>query len=176
MKKLVYSFKENSIKFDVDAQVAGETIEAIKQKNGGQITPDDVIKEARDEDNPLHQVFDWDDASAANKQRLHIARLLIGSIVVTYKHHEAVRANYSVKIGSITSDKEKRAYVGIEEAVKPDYEMQFRKEASNHLKVFCKRYESFDYLQTEVQQVRLLVDKMEAEIAAIECAAELQKA
>jgi len=173
MKKMIYAFKENSIKFDVDAQLAGETIEAIKEKNCGQVTPDDVVSAARDEENPLHNVFDWDDASAANKQRLHIARLLIGSIVVTYKHHESVRANYSVKIGSATSDKEKRAYVGIEEATKPDYELQFRKEASNHLKVFCKRYESFDYLQTEVQQVRLLIDKMEAEIAAIEAAAEV---
>jgi len=174
MKNKVYSFKENSIKFDVDAQVAGETIEAIKQKHNGQVTPDDVVSEARDEDNPLHSVFDWDDASAANKQRLHIARLLIGSIVVTFKHHESVRANYSVKVGSATSDKEKRAYVGIEEAIKPDYELQFRKEASNHLKVFCKRYESFDYLQTEVQQVRLLIDKMEAEIEEIEAAAEIE--
>lgn len=169
MKKQIFAYKENAIKFAVDAQVAGEELEKLKSKNCGQVTPDDVISVARDENNPLHEVFDWDDASAAKKQRLHIARLLIGSIVVTYKHHEEVRANYSVKIGNVTDDKEKRAYVGIEEAVKPDYEMQFRKEASNHLKVFCKRYESFDYLKTEVQQVRLIVDKMEAEIVLMEC-------
>lgn len=174
MKKMVYSFKEKSIKFNVDAQVAGETLEAMKKSNGGQITPEDVVNAARDEENPLHEVFDWNDASAAKAQRLHIARLLIGSIVVTFKHHESVRANYSVKVGSATSDKEKRAYVGIEEAIKPDYELQMRKEASNHLKVFAKRYEIFDYLQTEVQQVRLLIDKMEAEIEEIEAAAEIE--
>ena len=168
MKNKVFAFKENSIKFAVSPQVAGEELEKLKSKNSGQVTPDDVVSAARDENNPLHEVFDWDDASAAKKQRLHIARLLIGSITVTYKHHEEVRANYSVKIGNVTDDKEKRAYVGVEEAVKPDYEMQFRKEASNHLKVFCKRYESFDYLKSEVQQVRLILDKMKNDIEFIE--------
>ena len=121
MKQKKFEFKENSIKFNVDAQIAGEALEAIKSNNNGQATPDDVIGVARDETNPLHEVFDWDDASAARKQRLHIARLLIGSIVVTFKHYEQTRANYSVKVQSVTEEKEKRAYVGVEEAVKPDF-------------------------------------------------------
>jgi hypothetical protein len=158
--KKIYSFKENTIKFNVNPQDAGEEIEKIIKKYGS-CKPEDVVEVARDENNPLHNVFDWDDTSAANKYRLHIARILIGSITVTYKYHESVRANYSVKFIDST-DKENRAYVSIEEAVKPDYELQFRKEACNYLKVFCKRYESFDYLQTEVQNVRLIIDKMEA--------------
>lgn len=165
--KKVFSYKENSINFNVDAQIAGEAIEKIKEKNNGQVTPDDVVTVARMSTHPLHDIFDWNDASAAKSQRLHVARILIGSIVVTYKQHEAVRANYSVKYTTV-DDKEKRAYVSIEEAVKPDYELQFRKEASNHLKVFCKRYESFDYLQSEVLKVRSLVDEMELKIKLIE--------
>ena len=168
MKNKIFKFKENSIKFDVDPQVAGETIEVLKEKHDGQITPDDVIAAAKDEKNPLHPVFDWDDASAARKQRLHIARLLIGSIIITFRHHESVRANYSVKIQSLTNKKDKRAYVGIEEAIKPSYELQFRNEACNHLKVFCKRYQSFDYLQADVQQIKLLIDKMQKKIDELE--------
>jgi len=167
MKNKIFSFKEVGFKFNVDAQIAGEAIETIQGQNGGKCKPEDVVATAQDVGNPLHSVFCWNDAEEAHKHRLHIARLLIGSIVVTYKHHEEVRANYSVKfIDSI--DKENRAYIGVEEAVKPDYELQFRQEACNHLKVFIKRYQSFDYLQTEVQQVQLVVDKMQTQIDALE--------
>ncbi len=166
MKKKIFSFKENTINFNVDAQIAGEIIEKIKKQNDGRCTPDDVVKVAQDPDNPLHGVFDWNDVSAANAHRRYVARILIGSLVITYKHHQEVRANFSVKYKA-HEEKENRAYVGIEEAVKPDYELQFRQEAFNHLKIFVKRYQFFDYLQKEVKEVQSILDGMETAIAVM---------
>jgi hypothetical protein len=163
----VYSYKENTLAFNVDAATAGKAIEEFTEKHNGQCNPDVLVDEAKDENHPLHSVFDWDDASEAKKHRVQIARQLIGAITVTFKHYEGTRAFVSVKVGNVTDDKEKRTYVPVKEAAKPDYELQIREEASNWLKVFARRYQIHDYLSTEVQQVKLLIDKMEKDIECI---------
>jgi hypothetical protein len=43
----------------------------------GMLKPEAVVNAARDAANPLHPCFTWDDSKAAEKQRLHEARLLI---------------------------------------------------------------------------------------------------
>lgn len=163
MKNKEFTFKENGMQFNINPQVAGEEIEKIKIKHGGKCKPEDIVSAARHLSNPLHTVFGWNDAEEANKHRLHIARILIGSIVVKFKHYEEVRANYSVKYTSV-DDKENRAYVGVEEAVKPDYELQFTQEACNNLKAFIKRYQSFDYLQTAVKDAQVMINTLQSRI------------
>lgn len=169
MSKPIYHFKETGIKFNVDAQVAGEEIERIKLANGNQVKPDNIIAEAKNPDNPLHNCFDWDDAIAANKHRLQIARVLIGSIVVTFQGYESIRCNYSVKIGDVSSEKQERTYVGVREAVNnPDFEEQFKSEALNLLKSFIKRYQIFPYLKHEVDLVSNIVETLSTKIESNE--------
>jgi hypothetical protein len=43
----------------------------------GYIDPHRVLEEARDEDSPIHDQFEWDDSLAAEKQRLDMASSLI---------------------------------------------------------------------------------------------------
>lgn len=64
-----------------------ERIVALQDENG-RVTPAMVVDDARDVNSPLHRLFDWDDASAAEKQRLHTARQIIVSVkvVVTTEH------------------------------------------------------------------------------------------
>jgi hypothetical protein len=52
-------------------------LERINQENGGLATPEQVVEAARDEDNPLHSWFTWDDSEAAKKWRIHQARNLL---------------------------------------------------------------------------------------------------
>lgn len=48
----------------------------IRNKRG-RLTPQVIVKEAENPRHPLHNEFDWDDASAAHKHRLqHAARLI----------------------------------------------------------------------------------------------------
>ncbi|MBM3211189.1 hypothetical protein FJZ33_03150 [Candidatus Poribacteria bacterium] len=58
--------------------------EALKdiQTRKGLLKPRDVVDEAVNEDNPLHDYFDWDDSSAGDKHRLWQARQLIKTIRV----------------------------------------------------------------------------------------------
>lgn len=59
-------------------------IEEISKNNGGKITPDMVLKDAADENSPLHGEFEWDDAKAGHAYRIITARNLIRSIRITY--------------------------------------------------------------------------------------------
>jgi hypothetical protein len=62
------------------------------------LTPDNLVAEARDPDNPWHPYFDWNDDTAAHQHRLNQARIFINSyqikIVVaerTFRVQEYVR-------------------------------------------------------------------------------------
>lgn len=91
-----------------DAEVVGARIEELRKKLKGEITPQDVVDDARKAKSPLHSFFEWDDSSAAEAYRLQQARGLIRSVVAIYTHPDrpATKA---------------RAYVHISESGTPHY-------------------------------------------------------
>jgi hypothetical protein len=60
-----------------DAQTIGDALAKIAEENGGRLTPRLAVAAARDESNPLHPCFEWDDAVAAEAYRLSQARAVI---------------------------------------------------------------------------------------------------
>jgi len=62
----------------------------IAAKNGGVISPHEVVKYAEDPTSVLHGFFTWDDSEAAEKYRLVEARQLITSIKI-YREDKEVR-------------------------------------------------------------------------------------
>lgn len=54
----------------------------IAEENGGNLTPDAVLEDARSKKSPLHDQFEWNDGEAAHKYRLDQARTLIRSVRV----------------------------------------------------------------------------------------------
>lgn len=75
-----------------------EALENIHERFGI-IEPERVVKEAKKKSSPLHKHFTWDNDEAANKFRIHQARLLIRTvtITVTIQHEEQpVRAFHSL--------------------------------------------------------------------------------
>lgn len=67
-----------------EATVVGAHIEMLREKFKGEITPEDVLADAKHDNSPLHSFFEWDDSAAAHQHRLQQARGLIRSIVVRY--------------------------------------------------------------------------------------------
>jgi hypothetical protein len=55
----------------------------VALENLGSITPQDVLDDARAPDSPLHGLFQWDDATAAEAHRLDQAREVIRQVRVT---------------------------------------------------------------------------------------------
>lgn len=80
--KSVYQWRPRT-RFNIEAQIAGEELEKIKGHNSGDLTPEMVVQAASQATSPLHGLFEWNDAKAAHQNRLHVAGILIKSIVVT---------------------------------------------------------------------------------------------
>ena len=71
------------------AQKYGEELNAIAEKNEGKIKPQDVIERAKVKSSALHDYFDWNNDTAAEKHRLWQARNLINHITVVIKHEHS---------------------------------------------------------------------------------------
>lgn len=85
-----------------------KSLEAIR---GGQLSPYDVVEEARSPSSPLHNSFEWDDRKAGDKYRLMQARIMLSTIKVEFQGEKrAAYYNASVQIGG----KPTRAYFPIE--------------------------------------------------------------
>lgn len=66
------------------ANEVGAHLELLRQQFRGELTPEDVLQDARNHNSPLHTYFEWDDSSAAEQFRLSQARKLIRSVVAVY--------------------------------------------------------------------------------------------
>jgi hypothetical protein len=103
-----------------NVNLIGECLAKIAARNGGAISPHKVVEEAKPKTSPLHNNFDWDDKSAAQKHRLWQARHLIGSIVEINVHTEKPVRSF-VNITTMTDDDgditRERSYAPIEDAM-----------------------------------------------------------
>ncbi len=94
-----YKFRDG-FSWKADPEKVGKAIEEIAERNKNEVTPAQVVEEARDKRSPLHNCFDWNNKDAANKYRLHQARMLISSLVVeiAINEPEQVRAFINISI------------------------------------------------------------------------------
>ena len=69
-------------KYKGDPQKVYEEIQSI----GDSYTPREILAYARNNENSeLHKCFDWDDTTAAEKWRIHTARIICCSLKVVVK-------------------------------------------------------------------------------------------
>lgn len=94
---MVYKWKTNFYK--VDADVAGKVFEELNETVG--LTAKSVVDASRDENAPLHNEFEWDDAVAGELWREQTARVMICNLTIDVKTDEKsempVRAFMSVE-------------------------------------------------------------------------------
>ncbi|TQI72897.1 hypothetical protein FHT98_0617 [Bosea sp. AK1] len=83
-----------------NATLVGQHMELLRQQQKGELTPEDVLSDARNHNSPLHSFFEWDDSAAAHQHRLNQARGLIRAVVAVYVREDqpAVRARAYVHI------------------------------------------------------------------------------
>lgn len=67
-----------------DAKSVGDHLELLRHEAKGELTPEDVVRDARNGNSPLHSFFEWDDGEAAEQFRLQQARGLIRAVVAVY--------------------------------------------------------------------------------------------
>jgi hypothetical protein len=92
------------------AKAVGEHIELLRKQFHGELTPEDILADAKHDNSPLHPYFEWDDSAAAYQHRLAQARGLIRAVVAVYVDDEKVQPAVRTK-----------AYVHINEPSAPHY-------------------------------------------------------
>ncbi|GAC1339750.1 MAG: hypothetical protein NVSMB20_16000 [Bradyrhizobium sp.] len=126
--------------FPVPAPVAAAEIQRVSSAAGGEFTPGLLVVASRPARAPLHGVFEWDDARAAEAYRVEQAKALIRNIVVVSEQEEigtSVRAFVSVVSRSV----DHAVYVPVDVAMsEPDYRAQVLANALRDMEAFSAKY------------------------------------
>ena len=148
---MIYKFKSGA-RCSVSAQVAGE--ECAKLEAQGRLTPRNLVEESRPDDAPLHDCFEWDDETAAEKYREAQAGYIIRSIeVVTEEIKEPTRAFVSIVKGN-----KPKPYKSIEVVLRNrDSREAMLDQALRELESFRHKYEQLSELAEVFSAIEVLV-------------------
>lgn len=146
------------------AQVAGDTLEALQQENGGRLTPRVVVDAARPIEAPLHPVFEWDDPKAAELYREDQARHVLSAIRIVQPHTDPRQAPQMIHAYvSLTEDvggEKQRAYIPVARMF-ADAELlkQAIEQAAAELRAFEDRYREFDAIARAARAAREAIEQ-----------------
>jgi hypothetical protein len=135
---MIYQWKPGA-HLTADPQFIGEELERIRVRQNGRLDSEDVVEHARKRRSPLHPLFDWDDASAAEKYRVEQAKYLIRSIEIVIDgggdEQVPIRAFVSVKRD------EDRSYTSTVHALSdPELRAQIVAQAFKELEAWRQRH------------------------------------
>jgi hypothetical protein len=135
---------------------AREELNNLREELGGTLRPIDLVNFARDPKTALHTYFDWDDSLAAEKWRLHQARMFIN---VKFSTIQSESKTYRVK--TFTSLKEDRGKVSYRYTIDvlgdPVKRESMLEQAKLELKSIKKRYEVLHELASIWDAIDLVV-------------------
>ena len=148
------------------ARLSKKNVQAITnrfakiRKATGALTPRAIVDDARDPKSPLHEYFDWDDSSAAEKYRLLQAGNLVRSIQVVVVDddgkHQPTRHYLHVEIEQVPQ------YVPLLEVARnPTLSAQVLTDARNQLEGWKRRFGVY----AELAQA---VDRLEGVMGALD--------
>lgn len=124
-----------------NAALVGAHLYLLRQQCHGELTPKDVLDDARHDNSPLHSFFEWNDGAAAEAYRLQQARGLIRSVVAIYTRPDmpAVRTKMFVHIAESGAPHYREASHAMSQ--KKTREMVLQR-AWTELKAWRERYKS----------------------------------
>ncbi len=119
-----------------------------KEIGSSEITPQEVLERARNENSELHKCFEWDDSVAAEKYRLQQAGNVIRMLVFAPKKE----CEQPVRVFQITSTK--NTYKPTKQFLVQENEyQQLLKRAKNELESFKRKYHSLSELEAVFEAI-----------------------
>jgi hypothetical protein len=132
----VYDFRPGRSIRGLNPQAIGERLEAIRAAKG-KLTAEDILEDATQEDSPLHNGFEWNDAAAGHQHRLNQARKMVVSIRVL----DSPAAKPTIAYVSVRTPDKGRSYVPTIEALSDaDLRQRFLVEARTFIESMERRY------------------------------------
>lgn len=147
---------------DSRAQSYGERLyQLMLEKGETSLTPNEVVDDAKNENTPYHDFFEWDDKKASHSYRKWQARFLIDAIVEVKIINEVEKPIRTFHNVVITSGKEKRRVYAPSDVVftTPDLYKQVIKRALEEAENWTRRYESYKELSKIVIAIKNTVKK-----------------
>lgn len=152
-------FKFEGRSYGVSAQIAGERLKEIEERDGS-ITPQAVVEDARPEGSLLHPVFEWDDEKAAEAYRIHQAGNFIRCIVVVPEKDDAVKGPVKLFINTNpTNDGQKKtgSFVNFQSAMEnPESRTVVLSNAKHEMLMFKRKYAKL----TELSKLFAVIDEL----------------
>lgn len=135
---MIYQWKKGA-QHKVNPQVAGEELERLRTYHNGRLESSIVVEAARDETNPLHPEFEWNDARAAESHRLNQASAMIRHIAVITPKRDGSEAPIRAFV-SVVRD-EDRSYTSTAHAMsEADLRQQVLDQAWRELEAWRQRH------------------------------------
>lgn len=155
-----YKWKRNP-KGKVDAQVAGEYIEEIKEKRGG-ITPQLLVEEAKKKRSPIHNCFEWDNSMAAEQFRIVQAREILRFLVVVIESETENDEEIYVRgfIAPLEKEEDSQtSYLTISEVMADeDLDKAYKQQILGELKAIkhkSKSYDEFSRVNRAIEEIKI---------------------
>lgn len=152
--------------FRTPADVAHGVVEAIRKKNGGSASAEDIVQAAKAARNPLHGDFEWDDKAAAHEHRLWRARNMMNSFVVVrgdLKTDRPQRVYEVVREPQDGKHRIKHVYRTVDDIMKDtDLRAELLGRAMNELISIRNRYRDLQELAVVLRAIDTVVEQFSA--------------
>jgi hypothetical protein len=133
------------MKFSADANKCYSEVKSLSE-----ITPENIVAFARDENTELHKCFQWDDEIAAESWRKQQARMVVASLTVTVETKEYGAQSYRL----IEHDNTDKAYKPVVFTVRNEDEYaRLLSQAKAELASFKKRYKAIRELSEVIEEI-----------------------
>ena len=140
---IVAKWSATGTRFGADAQKCYEEIMQICDDLES-ASPQDILEKARDESTELHKCFTWDDSVAAERWRVHEARVITRQLVI--REQEVPKDRPEVRLFYKTDNES--GYKPTELIVqKEDEYKELLKRAYDELRIFKRKYSMLKELQ-----------------------------
>lgn len=149
----------------VEAQTVGEVLERLESENGT-VSKEAFLDASRPVSSPTHSLFEWDDATAAERYRLVQSGRYIRDLRVTLIRHESDVKTMDVQItnsaeyegrGFMNGRENRLSGVSYNSAMQVLTDKEKRENALRHakaeLRIFRRKYESFKELAGVMNEI-----------------------
>ena len=156
---------------NAQAQAIAPELAALEEAKA--LKPDAVVERARDPGNPLHALFEWDDAVAGHQHRLATARMIIRSITYRVQSIGPNVADYTAAFVSVeeSDDNEEtgephapeRRYADVRRVLSDDRLCeQVKASIARDLQSLIRRMETLKALENALGKARELLEAIKA--------------
>lgn len=154
---MVFKYEWGIMKFPIAAETVGKRCEEL-EKDHGQLTKQILLDSARNTDDDLHNLFEWNDGIAAEKYRLHQAGQVLASLKVSVIEDKDEDEPKKVKaFVQVERNDHKAIYMNVQSALKEDNTRDYvLKTALQELACFKEKYNTLIELSPVMQAIDLV--------------------